>query len=242
MLMPSIIIPEMQKVEVPAKTYRDPLTGITYTRAGCGVEVSPTLARYDDGTFAGGKTQEQARELLAQEGCQLPNMSLLWHLAETEGRNSLFFKDTFGRNRERLYRWEHTDTVLVAPPGWEPARMDGEKYLRNVCEYQLGKGLVLIAEGQRIPEGKGRRIVEINPTTGIPSETRDSNAEHIGHWYFSPELSENIVLFGSYWFDDGRGRCLGVGASCGPSGASGYGGFRPVRGLFGEVEKAPKTD
>ena len=223
-----IIIPEMQNVEVPAKTYRDPLTGITYTRAGCGVEVSPSLARYDNGVFAGGKTRDQAIELLAQEGCQLPNMSLLWHLAEKEGRDFPFFNDTFARNQERLYRWDHTRTKLVKA-GTDP-------YIKDVFEYRNGAWLQ-IAEAQRMPLGNGRRIVEANPITGLPIETTDSNAEHIGHWYFNPYSPENIVLFGCYWYGDVRGRCFDVDAYFGPSFASDYGGFRPVRGSFGEVEK-----
>lgn len=237
--MPNIVIPEMQRVVVPEMVYGD------LRRAGYEIELSPSLARYEDGSFTGSKGRDNAIKILDESGLSLSPMPLLWHLASTEGRDSPFFDDTFARNQERLYRWEHAGTRLLTPPGWEDGRADNGKYPRDVSEYRNGEW-VLIAEGQKIPPGgRDKKVIVMNPIIGIPSETTGSDVEHTCHWYFDPNLPENIMIFGSdYYLDynlisdrDKHGSCFYLCADFILHFVCSDIGFRPVRGSFPEVEK-----
>jgi hypothetical protein len=231
----TIIVPDMQKIDVPA------VVGSNYKRSGYTVEVSPTLARYNDGSFVGQQTEEQALNLLAEQGFTLPTMALISYLSQArEGKDS-YFKDAFAKNKEKTYYWEHTATRLTPPEGKESYFLDSDgRYVGLVCEYN-GKEFVPIAE-QRIPAGGGNVVIETEPATGIPLKTMpDMKVEHSNHthWYFDPNLKENIVLFGGGWCGGELGGCFGADADYGPLNAGG--GFRQVRGSFGVVEKLAKS-
>jgi len=229
-----IALPKMLAIPVPE------VAGQNYKRSDYKAEVSPTLLRYDDGSFAGRKTQEQALQILGEHGLTLPPMALLYHLS-LKGKDSPFFNDAFARNPEKKYYWEHTATKITPPKDKDnyPQDSDG-RYVGVIWEYLPGKGFVPIAE-QRIPQGNGNAIVAVEPATGIALETTpDMKTKHTTHWRFDPNLKENVVLFGSYLCVGGHGRCFGAGAGSGPQ-VAGDGGFRPVRGSFGAVEKIAKT-
>jgi len=233
----TILVPELQKVIVPA------VVSANYKRAGYEVEVSPTLVRYDDGSFAGRKTQEQALQTLGEHGLTLPPMALL-HYLSLKGVDSPFFNDAFARNPGKTYYWEHTATKITPPKDKDnyPHDPDG-RYVGVIWEYLPGKGFVPIAE-QRIPQGNGNAIVAVEPATGLPLETTaDSKTKHNMHWHFDPNLKENVVLFGGDRYYVGHDGCFiaGAGAGGGPRSAGDLGGFRPVRGSFGAVEKIAKT-
>jgi len=234
MLMPNIVVPtDMQEVVVPEMVYKD------LRRPDYGAKVSLSLARYDDGTFAGGLTQKQAIQALDELGFQLPPLSLLQYLAEQEGMDSPVFDDGFGRNPEKTYFYDHTTTKLVTPAGWEPERMDGGKYPRDVYEY-IDRKWVQVAEDQRIPGENSigfLRIKEVNPITRIPSETTDSDAEYLGYWYFSPQLSESIVLVGTSTYVNSSRGCLYINAANDPSVVDKFVGFRFVSGVIPPVVK-----
>jgi hypothetical protein len=241
----TIIIPDMQKVDVPA------VVGSNYKRSGYSVEVSPTPTRYSDGSFVGNKNQEQALKILAEKGFVLPPMALLTYLAETQGRESPFFVDAFGKHRSDVgkYRWEPTGTRLLTPAGWENGKQDKIKgrvyYPRDVFEYHIVDGklhLVQIAEGEKIPQ---RGIVPegaIDKVTGMAAETIDDvNTPHIMHHYIDPALKETVVFFGSFQYLGERDRCLGASANYERWNAYSDNGFRPVRGSFGVLEKLAKS-
>ena len=231
----TIVVPKTRKMVVPE------VVGTNYKRSGYTVEVSPTLARYNDGSFVGQQTEEQALNLLAEQGFTLPTMALISYLSQArEGKDS-YFKDAFAKNKEKTYYWEHTATRLTPPEGKESYFLDSDgRYVGLVCEYN-GKEFVPIAE-QRIPAGGGNVVIETEPATGIPLKTMpDMKVEHSNHthWYFDPNLKENIVLFGGGWCGGELGGCFGADADYGPLNAGG--GFRQVRGSFGVVEKLAKS-
>jgi hypothetical protein len=175
-------------------------------------------------------------------------VALLSYLAEKEGKDSLFFADAFAKNKEDRHNWdrnywEYTATKITPPENRDSYPLDNDgRYTGLIWEHRLDKGMFVPIAEQKIPRGNGNVVVTIEPATGIPLETISGfNTKHAMHWYFNPQLKENIVLFGYGWYCIERGSCFYTFADYRPHYAVDVDGFRPVRGLFGDVEKIAKT-
>jgi hypothetical protein len=78
------------------------------------------------------------------------------------------------------------------------------------------------------------RFAEVNQITGIPTETTDSDTEHLGYLWFTPELPTTFVSFGSRLCDGKHDHCFEI-SDITSSSAYGCDGFRPFRGKIPEI-------
>lgn len=125
--------------------------------------------------------------------------------------------------------WEWTSICVRAPRGAPDFRTYTER--RNAKTYyrvDYVVGDVVSQEGVWLPEGYGGKVVEWNRELCLPAEvSRDTELEHVAHFYFDPTDSELAVMLCRGSYVDERHPCLDIVALYRRSMSSAYCAFRP---------------
>ena len=238
-----------REIVVPASRYECSISNDVYRQAGYSTMVSTNLVHAPNASY------EQMLSMLPKGyrmGVPSDTVSELLRLekqyaAKGESPREALKDSLFATFVEgRPYKWERTHVFLRAIKGvgnlgaYKETDDKGREYLRG----DFGIGEKVVAEGVRLPNTRGGKVVEWNEALGIPAVVSDGNEpNHTTHLYVNPDLSEVAVDLCGYWYSGEQGRCLGFDAGWGRSDSNEDAAFRLVQGSLDDlllpiVEKA----
>ena len=255
--MSELMISELkEKLTVPVAISFYPGLAV-YRHSGYEIEYSPKIeitgknyhdskAQLTDGT----KFSKAADELAIQLGYEKAGI-------DPRSKKAKAFNDIFGRNKEKIYAWQWTDTFLRIPSNkLNPEKPDYiDKHGRKFWAREWGLdneiyGVVYIPEGGGRVVPKTKDFLDVyDLITGLPRITSDNENDmkyenHTLHFRFNSKPSKDSksghydVAVGrrSDWRRAEDERCLYVSAYYERSYSDSRDGFRPVWGSVPEIE------